>query len=73
MMANCTECDGSGYYGSWGSEIHCLACPTGRAKFLADYERHHFMLTLREYAALETARAEASGSGLSVDTVPHND
>ncbi len=70
-MANtCTECDGSGYYGSWGREKHCLWCRKGRANLLSAYNRHHQRLTLAEEIALETARTEAQ---ISVDTVPARD
>ncbi len=69
-MANtCTDCDGSGYYGSWGNPKHCLSCAKGRANFLRVHERQS-RLTIDEQAAIELARAEAA---ISVDTVPLND
>ncbi len=71
-MANCTECDGSGYYGEWSRPQHCLYCATGRAKLLRAYD--HWPpergITHAEQSALAIARAEAS---ISVDTVSKRD
>ncbi len=67
MANDCTECDGSGYYGEWSRPKPCLACAAGRANLL----RHPGVtLTLAERKALAIARAEAS---ISVDTVSGRD